>query len=113
MKKVYIAHPLLGDMNRESVNLRIPFDNKQRVDMICRDIVEERPDIMPLSPIHAFDFMNVFERERPLAMCLELLTFADELWVYGDWESSEGCKMEIARAGELGMPVVFKKKGQV
>lgn len=110
MKRVYIAHPLLGDADRENPNLRIPFENRRKVDLICRDIIEAYPDVMPISPIHAFDFMNVFERERPLAMCLELLKMADELWVYGDWESSEGCKMEIARAGELGIPVKLKEE---
>jgi hypothetical protein len=107
MKKIYIAHPLLGDMDRKKTNLSIPFDNMNKVDRICRAVVEAHDDILPLSPIHMFSFFNIFERERPLTCCMAVLEMADELWVFGDWQASEGCKMEISFAEAAGIKIVF------
>ena len=34
----------------------------------------------------------------------------DQAWVFGDWEKSEGCKIEIQAAEEAGVPVVDKER---
>jgi len=33
---------------------------------------------------------------------------ADELWVFGNWQMSEGCRMEVEHARKLGITVLFK-----
>jgi hypothetical protein len=112
MKKVYIAHPLRGDTDRTHPNYKIVFDNVEAVDRICRTITETYPDVLPLSPVHAFSFLKVFsEDDKAIEMCLKLLALADGLWVFGDWENSEGCRIEIQRARELGIPICYGKGG--
>lgn len=105
MKKVYIAHPLLGSTDRENPDFCVLFGNLERVENICRRIVKKHPDILPLSPINAFAFLDVFERKISLKLCRELLSLADELWVFGNWADSEGCRKEIGWAKEMGIPV--------
>ena len=31
----------------------------------------------------------------------------DELWVYGDWENSYGCTLEVKRAKSLNIPIRY------
>jgi hypothetical protein len=63
-----------------------------------------------LSPIHAFSFFNTFsDTEKALLACRRLLEMADEIWVFGDWEKSNGCKKEVEWARELGIPVRYIK----
>lgn len=107
MKKVYVAHPLLGDTDTENFDPIIPLQNKHRASEICREIAGKYPHILILSPIHAFSFLSALDRERPLELCRKLLSLADELWVFGDWQTSEGCRKEIEHARALGLPVVF------
>ena len=108
-KKVYISHPLRGDMDLSKPNLKIPYDNMQKVDNICRRIADEHPDLLLLSPIHAFAFLNVFaDDEKALEMDRVLLELADELWVFGEWQTSEGCQMEIKWARELVIPIIYE-----
>lgn len=108
MKKIYVAHPLLGDMDRDRPDARVVARNHERVSEICRGIVALHPEVIPISPIHALAFFDPFERRQTLGICMELLKMADELWVYGDWPRSEGCLLEIKRARELGLPVMFE-----
>lgn len=107
MRKIYIAHPLLGDMDRKNADRIVPIQNRHRAGEICRELVEKHPHVLILSPIHAFAFLDLLERERSLAFCRELLSLADELWVFGDWRTSEGCRKEIEWAKGMGKPVVF------
>ena len=43
-----------------------------------------------------------------MRQCLALLDVADELWVFGDWERSEGCRMEVEHARETGKAILFE-----
>jgi hypothetical protein len=108
-RKVYISHPLRGGMDRANPDISGIVRNKEKIDAICRDIAREYPNVLPLSPVNAFSFFNVFEEdEQALAMCLRLLELADELWMFGDWEYSEGCRIEMARASAREIPIRFK-----
>ena len=49
MKSIYVAHPLRGDVQR----------NKNAVTDICQNIKAIYPDMLILSPIHAFSFEDV------------------------------------------------------
>jgi hypothetical protein len=108
-RKIYISHPLRGGMDRANPDISGIVRNKEKIDAICRSIARDFPNVLPLSPVNAFSFFNSFEEdEQALAMCLRLLELADELWMFGDWESSEGCGMERARAMELGMFIRYE-----
>ncbi|CVK18477.1 DUF4406 domain-containing protein [Sporomusa sphaeroides] len=97
MKTVYIAHPLRGDID----------NNLTRVNKICQQLLAAG-EIVPLSPLHAFDFVDPRgPQELVLKYCLVLLARSDELHVYGDWRQSEGCQMEIQFARENNIPVRF------
>lgn len=106
MRKIYVAHPLRGSGPN---NVSQISKNITTVDEICRTIRLEHPDVLILSPIHAFGFEAALtDQTWALGQCAELLTLADELWVFGDWETSEGCTMEVARAREMGLTIVYE-----
>lgn len=92
MKKIYIAHPLRGE-NREK--------NVAEVTKICKKITELFPDVLPVSPIHAFSFLDNCGAEgekKALELCLELQKSCDEIWFFGNWAKSEGCCAEFDAA---------------
>ncbi len=97
MRRVFISHPYKDD----------PKENKKLVDTICRELAE-RGDILPISPLHLFSFMeNDDNREEILQVCLRLIDICDEVWIYGD---SEGCNEERDYALSRGKKVL-KKRG--
>lgn len=105
MKRVYIAHPLRG----ERLDIAEVERNISRVTELCRHAAEEHPDVLLLSPIHAFDFVSPLgPQDWVMRQCLALLDVADELWVFGDWERSEGCRMEVAHARGTGKLILFE-----
>lgn len=88
MKKVYIAHPLRGAEREKNV---------EEVTRICQKITELFPDVLPISPIHSFSFLDDCGAEgekKALELCLEMVKTCDELWLFGDWRNSEGCVAE-------------------
>jgi len=98
LKKVYIAHPLRGDI----------AENEKRIAGVCRDIVDAQPGILPLSPVLAFDFFNPdTEPVKAMQYCLELLSCCEEVWIYGEWWKSEGCQGELCFAGCRHIPIRF------
>jgi hypothetical protein len=108
-RTIYISHPLRGGADRENPDISTIVKNKEDIDRICRSIAENVPGVLPLSPVNTFSFFEVLkEDDLALEMDLKLLELADAMWVYGEWQSSEGCNMEIARARELGMPILFE-----
>ena len=111
MKKVYVAHPLRGDTR----DIQTVFANISKVDDLLRRLAakHENDGILLLSPIHAFAFVSALgPDEWVLEQCRELLSLADEIWVFGDWEHSEGCRMEVEHARNLGMKVIFKEEAE-
>ena len=105
MRRVYIAHPLRG----ERLDIAVIERNVARVTEICRRVAEEHPDVLLLSPIHAFDFVSPLgPQDWVMRQCLALLDLADELWVFGDWERSGGCCMEVEHARETGKAILFE-----
>lgn len=85
MKKIYVAHPFSGKRQ-----------NYQAITHICQRLVSF--GVMPISPVHSFSYLNdkvPEDREKALRFCEELVEAADEIWFFGDWEKSEGCRREI------------------
>ena len=110
MKKVYIAHPLRG----RTRDVRVIAQNVKAISGLCRALAETEPELLIISPVHAFSFVSPLGPQGwVLKECLELLSLADKVWVFGDWESSEGCQMEIERAQKLKLPVLFKTKEDI
>jgi hypothetical protein len=108
-KTVYVSHPLRGGIDSTKSDISRIFDNLNETAGICRKIVETCPGVLPLSPIHAFSFLEVFaEDDKALELDLKMMKFADELWVFGDWECSAGCQAEIARAREMVIPICYE-----
>lgn len=102
---VYIAHPLTSFGN--------PGLNYQRVTKICQEIVVKYPHIVPISPIHAFKFFPwEGSQERVMECCIKLLLSCEELWLFGQWESSSGCREEIKAAHKACMPILVKEASQ-
>lgn len=96
MKKVYIAHPLRGDVE----------NNIKKVTEICQSLT----NVIPLSPLHNFGYLTPdSDNYHAMQLCFGLLSCADELWVFGNWWNSEGCKAEICFAGCRNIPIRFKE----
>lgn len=98
-KLVYIAHPLKGNI----------VENKRRVDWLCREIMKRRPDVIPVSPIHALGFLDELvpgERDYALKCGLALQETCHETWMFGHWQTSEGCMAEWKNGQRLGQPVI-------
>ncbi len=94
MKKVYIASPYAGDVER----------NTEMARQYCRYAAEL--GAIPLAPHLLFtqflDDAVPEERELGRGMGMELLTVCDELWVCGP-TVSRGMAAEIAEAERLGI----------
>lgn len=92
MRKIYIAHPLRG-ANREK--------NVEEVTKICKKVVELFPDVIPVSPIHMFSYLD--NESKVLRFCLETVKECEALWLFGDWEKSTGCGYEhnVAKSKNL------------
>jgi hypothetical protein len=112
-KIIYVAHPLRpGFVCSEQSPREICERNIREITIICNRLLVGHPDWLILSPIHAFSFIDpLCEDERAdlvLAHCRRLLELADELWVFGDYKTSEGCQMEILHAKSLGKPIAYE-----
>ena len=96
MKVVYICSPLRGDIER----------NIQNAHDYCQ--MSAQMGVVPLAPHAIFtkylDDREPEQREQGLAMGLELLLKADELWYFGE-HISEGMAAEINLAKQNGIPV--------
>lgn len=105
MKKVYIAHPLRGSQPHTEEKCQ---KNIRLVTKLCLAISAE-DKVIPFSPLHAFGYMNAlkYDQQRAMRHCYALLDSCDELWVFGDWHSSQGCVMEVEHAESKGIPVRF------
>jgi hypothetical protein len=113
-KFIYVAHPLRPDpanerqcrASRETTQINIEATSE-----ICKSLLQDYPDYLILSPIHAFGFIDPLDKSneaKALESCRRLLELADELWVFGNYGTSEGCQMEIAHAEALGKKIIYK-----
>lgn len=109
-KLVYIAHPLHN-------GARIVKANRTDAWQICKAIIRQYPDVMPLSPLQAFSFMAQKDDdrarefgERLLRLCHEAWFFDSSPWVKGGvaWRESPGCAAEYALAHEWHIPCCDK-----
>jgi len=87
MKRVFISHPFSGD----------EVENTRKADEICKKIMESDVDVLPVSPLHLFSFLedDGGVREAIMTQCYYMILSCDELWSFGD---SKGCVREEAWA---------------
>ena len=100
-KLIYISHPYGGERK-----------NKNRVEQIIKTLVSlpGNQNKTFLSPIHAFGYLyNEVEYEKGLQMCLDLLQCCDEMWIFGDWTTSQGCRAEVEYCKKRNIKMVFGK----
>ena len=99
-KLVYISHPSGGlEENTKDIEkiIRRLYENDDIYNEYCF-----------VSPVHNYGFMyKDTEYTRGLSYCTDLLYFCDEMWVFGDWKTSKGCKVEVELARRLGIKTRF------
>lgn len=94
-KVVYISHPFQGKA-----------ENIKHVEDLILGLERVFPTYLFLSPIHLFCFeYGITPYEEGLEKCLWLLNKSDEVWVFGDYTSSTGCKAEIKFCENNEIPV--------
>ena len=96
MSRVYICHPYSGDAE----------GNARKVAAICRQVVNSgRLPIAPQIYLPAFvDEKN--ERDLAISLCLEMISFCDELLICGD-TITEGMRIEIEHANVINIPIGY------
>ena len=104
MKMVYICHPYSCD----------PDGNRKKIGAVFKLIRMHCKNVVPFSPVHAFgefyDDGNDEDRQEVLKLCTGILKRCDEVWVFGRWWESEGCRLEVKTAESFGIPVRFFDK---
>ena len=106
-RKIYVSYHLHNSRDGAKLLPSVEYTRKV-VSEICKNILQQHKDILILSPVHAFGFFPTeADQSKILEQCQALLELADELWVYGDWCSSEGCQTEIRYAETLKIPVKY------
>lgn len=85
---IYISHPYGGNERNQKI-----------VSNLIMKLYQIYPQYLFISPIHAFSHMyDYVEYQTGLDMCLWLLDKCDEMWVFGNYQNSVGCKREIEYA---------------
>lgn len=85
MKKVFVSHAFRNN----------PEQNFAEIIEIGRRLA--KLNIAYFSPITnycALDDADGAQREFGLKCCEEWMPYCDELWLFGEWEKSEGCQRE-------------------
>lgn len=88
-------------------------ENKIDIEKIIEKLVKEHPEHTYISPVHCFGFLySKTSYEQGLAMCLDLLSKCNYMYVYGDYQNSRGCKTEIEFCKEHRIPyIIFDNNG--
>lgn len=99
-KTVYIGHPCGG--------LK---ENIEETALIFRQCVKNFPNIFFISPVNAFNELykdSEYWTDYDVGMeyCYHLLNMCDELWMFGDWKNSKGCRNEIKFCEENSIPYI-------
>jgi len=108
--KIYLATPY--SHRDEMVRLaRFHAVNRKAAELMSRGYVVFSP-ISHSHPIANYiprEYVNSWEFWK--AQDMPLLEWADELWVMDvtGWKESTGVTAEVARAMEMGMPVIFTR----
>ena len=106
MKKIYMAHPLRGDVE----------SNLKSADQYLRKL-QKFDDCEVFSPLHEFADVDPEGDQRGVMVdCIKALAECDELWVCGDdvgTITSRGVQAEIAFAKAVGISICKFKASDI
>ena len=106
MKKIYMAHPLRGDVE----------SNRASADRY-KEYIEGNFAVEVFSPIHEFADVDPEGDQRGVMVdCIKALAECDELWVCGDDVgviTSRGVQAEIAFAKAVGISICKFKASDI
>lgn len=97
MKLIYLAHPYGGK----------PENICKAVDL-GTDLQTEYEDYHIFNAAYYFcKYHGVFNEERIMQMCLDMVGRCDALWLAPGWENSPGCNAELVEAQRAGLAVRY------
>jgi len=86
MAMIYVAHPYNNKSN-----------NKKSVELIIKALALSNPNQIYISPIHTFGFLyNTVSYDKGMYYCKALLSQCDSALFCKGWETSRGCRLEMA-----------------
>jgi len=90
IRRIFISHPFSGDEE----------ENFRKANNICKSIMSKNKDILPISPLHLWSFMEEdgIYRQEILLFCFDMISFSDEVWFYKYGELSSGQEQELEYA---------------
>ena len=85
MKRVFVSHPFRSD----------PEGNMKKIRLIEKRLAALGiAYFSPLSNYQTLDDVDAKQRDFALKCCAEWIPQNDELWLFDEWENSEGCQDE-------------------
>jgi len=100
MLTIYVAHPFSND----------PAGNMAKIDKIMKELTVKNPNDCFISPLHNFSYSQEAKETDILPKCFNLISQCAELWVFGDYTKSTGCRAEMAFARYLSIPIVVRQE---
>lgn len=104
---IFVCSPMRGDRPYTTAKYNKNLRNAAKY---SKTVVDEGH--IPITPhLYFKEFIDDHEpeeREKGLAMSLELLRQCDEVWVFDENGTSNGMKGEIELANQLGKPVRYR-----
>ncbi|MEG0898312.1 MAG: DUF4406 domain-containing protein [Oscillospiraceae bacterium] len=95
---IYVSHPYGGIKS-----------NEDKIAVIIRQLEKQYPQNLFISPVHCFSWgYHETDYDVGISYCLWLLDKCDECWVYGDWENSKGCNIEVEYCKNYNIPCAIK-----
>lgn len=82
-------------------------DNVEAAGSFCCLVARYLPNVVPLSPLHMFAFLDdheMSERRLGIRLWRTMMSRCDEVWTVGRC-ASEGCIGDLAMCKEVGVPV--------
>ena len=105
MKTVFIAGPYIGDRSHAAISANIQHAELYAILLANRRI----GFICPHTNSRNFEMKSHQTDDFWYEFYLHILEACDAVLALPTWEESVGARGEVARAGELGMPVFFPK----
>ena len=100
IRRVFISHPFSGDEK----------ENFRKVNNICKSIMSKNRDILPISPLHLWSFMEEdgIYRQEILLFCFDMISFSDEVrfYKYGELSSGQQRELEYAKLANKKIRII-------
>lgn len=98
MDLVYIAHPFRNN----------PKENLERVKKYVKQAID--CGYLPVCALLEIGHLHgKIDENLALDICFKYIDKCDLVWLCGDWQKSEGCRLELAYARSRNKKVEFKR----